>query len=223
MGMTLKQLRSKLWWMAGSLKGKDPETGEIIPKSIWNDHLTFAQQEICRLGIVKSRWATWDLTVIDQIDYLLPSYCYNLLQVEVYDTDVSYYVPITGTTLFALNTTNTAWRGDSSAIIPTEWARPGKSWFIIHPAFDAAVTAGIKIIYERSGDTLTNDSDESYIQDDFREYIVTLAFIKMFPNHKDTPRYEREYARAYQDMKSYAHSLDKGHRHIIRAKSQGDI
>lgn len=206
--MTLKQMRSKLQWLNGQ------KTGGERPPIMWNEELTDAQQQLCSLGLIVDRWCTCD-TVVDQTDYTIPSYVNNLLGVEVYDSGNSHYSSIVATTLEILNKTNADWRGDSSATVPTQYFRKGY-WLGIYPTFDAIVADGIKLIYERLGDTLSDDGDISYIPAQFHKYIVLQAFVNMFPDHKNFAKCERQLGAGMREMWDFTHSLSIGHLKIIR-------
>lgn len=201
--MTFKEMRSRLEYMVGDI------TGEAQTQQTYNLYLNSAQQKLCKLGLVTNRRATCN-TVADQNDYMLPAYVYKLLQVEVYDSDNSYYVPIVGRSFEWLNKNNATWRGDSSETKPTNYALMGSNWLIVYPAFDAEVSAGIRIYYEREGDTLSADDNTSYVKSIFHSYIVLQAFVDLFPSHKDTPKYEQQLVRGYNEMIQWISSVDLG-------------
>lgn len=207
--MTLKQMRNKLWWMAGTITGKDIKTGNVLPTLLWNTYLNNAQEEIAKLGVITDLNDTCN-TIADQIDYGLPPYVHKLVRVEAYDTDNEYYIPLTGVSLEWLNKNIPTWRGDASATYPQRYVRMGQSWLMVYPAFDAIVAAGIRIYYLCLGNTLTDDSDVSQIPAQFHDYVVKLAFIKMFPNHKDKPEYEKELARGWEEMENFVTNIDEG-------------
>ena len=190
--MTLKQMRSKLWWMAGMKDGGD------IPTALWDLHLNEAQEKLCEVGLIVDKWATCS-SVAEQRDYLLPSYVLELKRVYVYDDDNTYYKPIPATTIDDLNKRNTDWKNEDSATIPDFYYQEGLR-LGFHPMFDAAVTDGIMIEYLRLGDTLSDDDDESKIRTHYHKYVVIEAFVLMFPNHPDSRGYKEELAQAYGIM-----------------------
>lgn len=211
--MTLKELRSYLWYLArketGNLIGGDISLG------IWHKALNDGQAELIKTGIVRNRRA-YCTTVANQIDYQLPSYCKDILMVEVYDTDNTRYVAIPGTSLELLAKYNQDWRDDDSQDHPSEWVRLGEDWFMVHPAFDAAVTDGIRIYYTRWGDTLSGDSDVSKIPADYHINIVYQAYINMFPLAKDAQYYQMKLNEALMEMKAYSHKIDQARYRIQR-------
>jgi len=209
--MNLKQMRSKLWWMAGMKDGGD------IPTALWDLHLNEAQEKLCEVGLIVDKWSTYN-AVTDQRNYLLPSYVLELKRVYVYDSDNTYYKPIPATTIDDLNKQNTDWQNEDSATIPDNYYQEGlKLGF--HPMFDDDVTAGIMIEYIRLGDTLSDDDDISKIRTHYHKYIVIQAFILMFPNHPDTKGYNEELSQAYALMVSRMGKPDSGERIIRRPAS----
>jgi len=210
--MTLESMLSDLWWRARDVVGGDPLGGDI-PKEVWVLKLNQAQDKLAEMGLIIDDYALTS-AVLDQNDYLLPDYCLELSRVLVKTSSTGYYKSIPAIELGYLNKTTPSWRDTTSKDYPDYYFQEGR-WLGFYPAFNADLTAGIRIEGLFLGETLSANDDVSKILKHYHKYIVLEAFCSLFPEHKQTPKYEKYLQTAYMVIQRRMTKPDAGERTIV--------